>query len=78
MEEIEGPKIREIEAANQRLRIHKVGWFLQATPTGNLFLYYSEDDNHDADEVKRIMASYAMSKDHSTFGSRRRSRKSPE
>jgi len=40
-----------------------VGWFLQATPTGDLFLYYSEDDNRDADEVKRIMASYAMSKD---------------
>jgi hypothetical protein len=63
VKEVEGPKVRETEAANQRLRIHKVGWFLQATPTGDLLLYYSEDENHDMNGVAKTMALYAISKD---------------
>lgn len=53
-----GPRFKELDASEKRLKITKEAWFLQKTPQGDLVTVYFETD-----DVKKSLEEFARSKD---------------
>ncbi len=53
-----GPRAREVDAAEKRLKISKEAWFLQKTPQGEMLLVYFE-----ATDIQKAFEDFARSQE---------------
>ena len=60
---VSGPRKKEFEASEKKVKIRKESWFLQSTPQGDFCIVYAEGD-----DVPKSVAAWAASQDPMIFG----------